>query len=217
MGILKTGILAGVLVTGMNASADNHEINLQGIADFFSKISVAPTETKEVAKIKTTTGTDFSPKTEIARKVGKNTEKEALDFWGATIKSWFETDKVERKAILVDMAQEVKKETAIELSIKAIEKELQIEEDEPTHMWKQNEFTIYDDDGNKEFIVNFNNDGRYEGEWIKFRKDGSVLYKTNYANGERDGMYEAYDALGNLVDKKQYKNGEVIEDLVMTL
>ena len=71
MGILKTGILAGVLVTGMNASADNHEINLQGIADFFSKISGPTIERKEVVKAKITTGTDFSPKTETARKVGQ--------------------------------------------------------------------------------------------------------------------------------------------------
>ena len=52
------------------------------------------------------------------------------------------------------------------------------------------EYIVYNEDGWKEFVVNIDESGNYQGLWTKFGRDGSIIYVANYKNNVRDKVYE---------------------------
>lgn len=52
--------------------------------------------------------------------------------------------------------------------------------------------------------------GEKEGLWESFYEDGQLKIKANFKKGNLDGGYEEYDKDGKLIEKKTYRNGEEI-------
>jgi len=50
--------------------------------------------------------------------------------------------------------------------------------------------------------------GKMEGLWVQYWRDGEVLSKCHYKNGERDGLWVEYHENGQLRWKGEIKDGE---------
>ena len=50
--------------------------------------------------------------------------------------------------------------------------------------------------------------GKPEGSWIKYYKNGQLGGKGNYKDGEPDGLWEIYYQTGQLSSKENYKDGK---------
>ena len=50
--------------------------------------------------------------------------------------------------------------------------------------------------------------GKREGLWVSYHKNGKIGIKEIYKDGKRDGFYEMYYEYGQLLDKGNYKNGK---------
>ena len=50
--------------------------------------------------------------------------------------------------------------------------------------------------------------GKIDGLWITYLKNGNLSYKANYKNGKRDGLWESYHNNGRLYEEGSYKNGK---------
>ena len=50
--------------------------------------------------------------------------------------------------------------------------------------------------------------GKKEGLWVKYRKDGQLKSKGTYKNGKKEGLYVRYWDNGQLYSKGTYKNGK---------
>ena len=48
--------------------------------------------------------------------------------------------------------------------------------------------------------------GKREGLWVSYHKNGNIGIKEIYKDGKRDGFYEMYYEYGQLLDKGNYKN-----------
>ena len=44
-----------------------------------------------------------------------------------------------------------------------------------------------------------------------FHKNGQLKYRGNFNNGKPDGLWETFDSIGNLMETKEYKDGELVE------
>ena len=50
--------------------------------------------------------------------------------------------------------------------------------------------------------------GKREGIWIGYHKNGQLRFKENYKNGKKEGEYISYWGDGRLLTKGNFKNGE---------
>ena len=50
-------------------------------------------------------------------------------------------------------------------------------------------------------------DGKREGIWLSYHKNGNIGIKEIYKDGKRDGFYEMYYENGQLLVKGNYKDG----------
>ena len=50
-------------------------------------------------------------------------------------------------------------------------------------------------------------DGKMEGPWVYYRKNGQLFSKGTYKDGKKDGPYVDYYAIGQLASKGTYKDG----------
>ena len=50
-------------------------------------------------------------------------------------------------------------------------------------------------------------DGKREGLWEEFYRNGQLNRRGNYKNGEREGLWESFDWNGKLKGERNYKDG----------
>ena len=50
--------------------------------------------------------------------------------------------------------------------------------------------------------------GKEEGAWFTYFKNGQLRSKSNYKNGEREGAWVAFNIRGDLYTRGNYKNGK---------
>ena len=65
----------------------------------------------------------------------------------------------------------------------------------------------YHKNGQLDYKGNYKNSKR-EGAWISYHKNGQLDYKGNYKNGKQEGAWVSYYSDGLLGSKGNYKNGE---------
>jgi len=53
-------------------------------------------------------------------------------------------------------------------------------------------------------------DGKYDGKWTKWYKNGQISSENTYKNGERDGKYTKWDENGQKKYERNYKDDECI-------
>ena len=54
--------------------------------------------------------------------------------------------------------------------------------------------------------------GKREGEWIGYHRNGQLYSKGNYKNGKKEGEWVEFHDDGQLASKDNYKNGKKISD-----
>jgi antitoxin component YwqK of YwqJK toxin-antitoxin module len=52
------------------------------------------------------------------------------------------------------------------------------------------------------------NNGKKDGPWIGYHKNGQLFDKVDYKNGKQDGPYVGYHKNGQLWEKGDYRNGK---------
>lgn len=67
---------------------------------------------------------------------------------------------------------------------------------------------------NNEIIINetinrYNKEGKREGTWKEFYKNGKVKEEKNYLDGKLNGLFKIYNEEGKLLETLYYKNGQV--------
>ena len=50
--------------------------------------------------------------------------------------------------------------------------------------------------------------GKKEGAWVAYHRNGKLLRKSNYKDGKAEGVYVSYHDNGQLYDKGHLKNGK---------
>jgi antitoxin component YwqK of YwqJK toxin-antitoxin module len=64
----------------------------------------------------------------------------------------------------------------------------------------------------EEKINRFDLEGRRQGLWIEFHKNGATAVEGNYNNGLKNGVFKNFDRDGNLLSLEKYENGLLVED-----
>ena len=52
-------------------------------------------------------------------------------------------------------------------------------------------------------------DGRLEGEYMEWNREGAMVQKSHYKDGKREGEYVEWDCKGTMVQKAHYKEGKL--------
>ena len=53
-------------------------------------------------------------------------------------------------------------------------------------------------------------DGKKDGKWTKWYKDGEKKYEKNYKDGKKDGKWTEWDENGQIKSEATYKDGECV-------
>jgi antitoxin component YwqK of YwqJK toxin-antitoxin module len=53
--------------------------------------------------------------------------------------------------------------------------------------------------------------GKWDGPWIEYHKNGQLLSKQTHKDGKRDGLWVLYHDNGQLFSKETYKNGVMVK------
>ena len=53
-------------------------------------------------------------------------------------------------------------------------------------------------------------DGKKDGKWTKYYKDGEKKYEKNYKDGKKDGKWTEWDENGQIKSEATYKDGECV-------
>ena len=48
--------------------------------------------------------------------------------------------------------------------------------------------------------------GKFDGAWVKYHKNGQLFFKANYKNGKAEGAWFSYSDNGQLWEKGNFKN-----------
>lgn len=148
------------------------------------------------------TVSDLDLKPELASEIKKNAKKiEAFksffgtylnDYWQKSVKVLPNNEKVVGKIIH---------------SFRTIEGFGEINSaSEKTGPWK-----FYDDDFGYLLSTGVFKNGKKEGLWTYYHPNGLVKDKVEFKNDTENGIYESYNALGNLVFKTVAKNGKIAD------
>jgi len=68
---------------------------------------------------------------------------------------------------------------------------------------------LYHDNGTIAQTGSYTHDGKLQGEWVSYDKDGVKLASATYANGEKVGVWYFYQ--GNNIKEVTYSNSQIAE------
>lgn len=79
------------------------------------------------------------------------------------------------------------------------------------YAWKEGKYLGYckrwHDNGSLALESLYNNDGKLEGLYQEFNRNGIIRIKCNYENGEKCGIRELYSDSGELIERCPYEKG----------